>query len=117
MRLSRQQAAPLKLVFVEGLQYPADVYSLIRAEIGVPLSFLPWEELEADQPKALKELQAAELVITTAQHLWEVLQVAAEEQEIIAVDVKPDLRLLTQINQRLVTPEYCLLVRKKQRVK
>jgi len=98
VRLSRQQAAPLKLVFVESSQYPADVYSAIRAEIGLPLSFFPWEDLEANQSKALKELWAADMVITTVQSLWEVTQVAAEEQEVIAVNVKPDLRLLTQIS-------------------
>jgi DNA-binding transcriptional regulator YhcF (GntR family) len=98
VRLRSQKAAPLKLVFVEGLQYPADVYSAIRAEIGLPLSFLCWEDLEAPHSNPLKELWAADLVITTAQSLWKVIQVAAEEQEVIAVEVKPDLQLLTQIS-------------------
>jgi len=98
VRLTRQQAVPLKLVFVGSSQCPADVYSAVREEIGLPLSFLPWEDLEAGQSKALKELRAAELVITTGQHLWDVTQVVASEQEVIAIDVKPDLRLLTQIS-------------------
>jgi len=98
MRLSRQQAATLRLVFVEGLQHSADVYEAIQSEIGLPLLFLPWEDLKAPQSKALNELWAADLVITTVQHLWKVTQVAASEQEVIAVDVKPDLQLLTKIS-------------------
>jgi DNA-binding transcriptional regulator YhcF (GntR family) len=98
VRLSRHQAAPLKLVFVEGLQHKADVYEAIQSEIGRTLLFLQWEDLKAAHPQALRELLAADLVITTMQHLWEVTQVAAPEQEVIGVDVKPDLQLLTQIS-------------------
>lgn len=41
---------------------------------------------------------AADLVVTTTPNLWEVTQIAAPEQEVIAVDVKPDLNLLTKIS-------------------
>lgn len=96
--LSRHQAAPLKLVFVEGLPHNNDVYEAIQSEIGRSLLFLNWKDLKANQPKALKELWSADLVITTVQHLWEVAQIADSEQEVIAVDIKPDLQLLPQIS-------------------
>lgn len=98
MMLSRHSSAPLKLVFVEGLPHNTDVYEAIQSEIGLPLLFLYWEDLKANQPEAVKELLAAELVITTGQRLWEVTQIVAPEQEVIAVDVKPELQLLTQIS-------------------
>lgn len=96
--LNRHQPAALKLVFVECLQHSADVYKAIQAEIEEHLLFLELEDLKANQPKALQELLAADLVITTAQHLWEVTQIAESEQEVIGVDIKPDLQLLTQIS-------------------
>lgn len=98
--LNRHQVAPLKLVFVECLQHSANVYEAIKLEIKQHLSFLSLEDLMATQPKALKELLAADLVITTGQHIWEVTQIAAPEQEIIRVDIKPDLQLLTQISSK-----------------
>lgn len=96
--LNRHQPAALKLVFVECLQYSADVYKAIQIEIEEHLLFLELEDLKAKQPKALQELLAADLVITTAQHLWEVTQIAESEQEVIGVAIKPDLQLLTQIS-------------------
>jgi DNA-binding transcriptional regulator YhcF (GntR family)/galactitol-specific phosphotransferase system IIB component len=98
--LNQHQVAPLKLVFVECLQHSADVYEAIKLEIKQHLSFLSLEDLMASQPKALKELLVADLVITTGQHIWEVTQIAAPEQEIIRVDIKPDLQLLTIISSK-----------------
>jgi DNA-binding transcriptional regulator YhcF (GntR family) len=96
--LNRHQPGALKLVFVECLQHSADVYKAIQTEIKKHLLFLELEDLKAKQPKALKELLAADIVITTVQHLWEVTQIAESEQEVIGVDIKPDLQLLTQIS-------------------
>jgi len=98
MRLSHHQEAPLKLVFVQGLQHSADICKAIQSEISFPLLFLPWEDLKAPHSKALKKLWAADLVVTTAQYFWEVTQLVGSEQEVIAVDLKPDLQLLTQLS-------------------
>lgn len=98
--LNSPTTALLKLVFVECLQPDIDVYKAIQSEIGQYLSKLHLSELKASQPKALKELLAADIVITTAQHLWEVTHIAAPEQEVIGVDIKPSLQLLTQISSK-----------------
>ncbi|MBA3920280.1 MAG: GntR family transcriptional regulator [Nostocaceae cyanobacterium] len=95
--MNRKQATPLKLVFVEGLQYEADVYEAIKSEIKQHISVLSLEDLKASQPKALEELFAADLIMTRGQHLWEVTQIAQSEQEVIKVDIKPSRQLLTQI--------------------
>jgi DNA-binding transcriptional regulator YhcF (GntR family) len=78
VRLSLHQTAPLKLVFVASLAHDVDVYDAIQSEIGRTLLFLPWEDLKANQPKALKELLAAAFVITTVQHLWDVTQITSQ---------------------------------------
>lgn len=96
--LRRHQAAPLKLVFVEGLPHNGEVYEAIQSEIRRPLLFLNWEDLKASQSKELKELLTADIVITTVQHLWEVTEIADSEQEVIALDIKPELQLLTRIS-------------------
>lgn len=100
VRWNRHQVPLLKLVFVERLHYSINVYEAIQSEIKIPLSFLCFEDLKTSQPKALKELLAADLVITTVQYLWEVTQIAGPEQEVIGVDIKPSLQLLTQISSK-----------------
>lgn len=97
--LSQHQSHPLALVLVECSQHQGDLYfDAIQSEIGSPVLFLNLEDLKSGQPIALKKLLAAELVITTAQHMWEVTQIAAPEQEIMKVEAKPDLQMLTQIS-------------------
>ncbi len=96
--LNRYTTAPLKLVFIEYLQHSTGVYETIQAEIKLPLLFLCLEDFKANQSKALKELLAADLIITTAQHQWQVTRLTAPEQEVITVNLKPDLQLLAQIS-------------------
>lgn len=96
--LNRPQPAALKLVFVERLQHSSEVYKAIQTEIKEHLLFLDIEDLKANQSKALEALLAADIVITTVQYLWEVTQIAESEQEVIGLDIKPDLQLLTRIS-------------------
>lgn len=97
--LSQHQSEPLALVFVECSQHQADIYlDAIQSEIGSPLLFLNLEDLKSGQPIALKKLLTADFVITTAQHIWEVTQIATPEQEIMKIEAKPELQVLTQIS-------------------
>lgn len=98
MRFSRNKATSLKLVFVAPSSYNVELDEAIQADVGQPLSFMRLEYLAARQPEALKKLRAADLIITTGQYLWEVISVAAPEQEVIAIDVKPELQLLAQVS-------------------
>jgi hypothetical protein len=95
---SHTVATPLPLVFVATKQYEKDICEAIREEIGIPLSFLLWSESQANRQKSLNELKAAELIITTAQLLWSVTSIANPEQEVFAIDVKPELELLIQLS-------------------
>lgn len=91
-------ATSVKVVFVAAKQYGVDIHEAIRKEIGVPVLFLPWSDLKANRQKSLKELNNADLILTTAQLLWEVTSRAMSEQEVFALDVKPDMELLIQLS-------------------
>lgn len=79
-------------------QYKEKIYEAIKEEIGVPILFLPWSDLKANRKESLKELKNADLVITTAEFLWKVTSRAISEQEVFAIDVKPNLELLMQLS-------------------
>jgi DNA-binding transcriptional regulator YhcF (GntR family) len=98
--LNRHYSSNLKLVFIECLHSSVDVYTIIQSEIKIPLLFLSLEDLMASQPIALKELWAADLVITTAQHQLEVIDLTERGQEVIFINLKPDVQLLTQISSK-----------------
>ena len=95
---SHTVATPLKVVFVAAKQLGENLCEAIREEIGVPLPFLPWSDLEAKPQKSLKELKTAELVITTGELLWSVTSIANPDIEVFAIDVKPNLELLIQLS-------------------
>lgn len=95
---SQQQANTINLVFIATEQYSEDIYEAIKAELEVPLLFLSWSNVKAKQSETLKKIEAAKLLITTAQHLWFVTSMVAPEQEVFAVDFKPDLELLLQLS-------------------
>ena len=95
---SQQQANTINLVFIATEQYSEDIYEAIKASLEVPLLFLSWSNVKAKQSETLKKIEAAKLLITTAQHLWFVTSMVAPEQEVFAVDFKPDLELLLQLS-------------------
>lgn len=98
--LNRYSSTSLKLVFVGCSHYSADIYEAIKSEIKIPLSFLRLSDLNPSEPNTLQEILAADLVITTVQHQWEVIQLTAPEQEVISINLKPDIQLLTQISSK-----------------
>ena len=95
---SRTVTTPLKIVFVATEQLGENLCEAIREEIGIPLTFIPRSEIEAKRKKSLKELKAAELVITTGELLWSVTSSSAPDIEVFAIDVRPNLELLIQLS-------------------
>jgi DNA-binding transcriptional regulator YhcF (GntR family)/galactitol-specific phosphotransferase system IIB component len=97
--MSQRRVAPIQVVFVECLEHDAGSYlRSIQLEIDSPLLFLQLEDLQAGQPVALKNLRAADLVITNVDHVQEVVQLADPGQEVIGVVPEPDLQLLTKVS-------------------
>ena len=95
---TRTVASPLKIVFVATEQFEEELCKELKAEIGIPLSFILWSDLEAKRKESLKELKTADLVITTSQLLWSVTSSSTPEQEVFAIDVKPELELLIKLS-------------------
>ncbi len=97
MMLNQQTTEPLQLAFIDS-RSSVNTYEAVQTEVKEHLLFIYLEDLKANQSKALKALRAADLVITTVHLLWEVTQVTQNEQEVIGVDIKPDLQIITQIS-------------------
>ncbi|NMG06902.1 GntR family transcriptional regulator [Brasilonema sp. UFV-L1] len=100
VRLSQHQPYPLKLVFIECFQHDIDAYEAIQLEIGLPVLRISLEDFKAHEPTVLKELLTAHIIITTAEYQSEVIQLSSPEQEVITVNLKPDIQLLTQISSK-----------------
>lgn len=98
---SQQQANTINLVFIATKQYSEEIYEAIKAEIEVPILFLSWSNVKAKQSEALEKIETAELLITTTQHLWFATSIANPEQEVFAVDFKPDIELLIRLSSIL----------------
>ncbi|MBD6620934.1 GntR family transcriptional regulator [Komarekiella sp. 'clone 1'] len=96
--LNQHTSSPLELVFIENSSLGTDIYEVIQSEIKLSLSFLSLKDFKTNQSKLLKKILAADLIITTVQHQWEVSKLTASQQEVIAISLKPDLQLLTKIS-------------------
>ena len=95
---SRTVATPLEVVFVATEQLGENICEAIKKEIGIPLSFLSWLEIEAKREKSLEELNNADLVITTPQLFSPIISIAADDIEVCTIDVKPELKLSIQLS-------------------
>jgi DNA-binding transcriptional regulator YhcF (GntR family) len=87
----------LSLVFVNFFPDTIDIIGRLDAEIGIPSVSIPWASLEAKEPQALQQLLSADLVITTIKNLWDVSCVTDPNQEVIGIEVQPDVELLNCI--------------------
>lgn len=98
INLGQCRVVPLQVVFVECLEHDAASYlRSIQLEVDGSLLFLQLEDLQAGQPVALGKLRAADLVITAAYHVQEVVQLTAPGQEVIGVVPETDLQMLTKV--------------------
>jgi DNA-binding transcriptional regulator YhcF (GntR family)/rhodanese-related sulfurtransferase len=97
--MSQRRVTPIQVVFVECLEHDAGSYlRSMQPKIDSPLLFLQLEDLQAGQLVALRNLHAADLVITNVDHVQEVVQLADPGQEVIGVVPEPDLQLLTKVS-------------------
>jgi len=91
-------STPLKVVFLATEYDGENLCNAIKDEIGVPVSFIPWSKKKAKNKNNPVELKTAELIITIPQLLWSVTKIVAPEQEVFALDVKPDFKLLIHLS-------------------
>lgn len=89
----------LNLVFVNFFPDNIDVVQSLTTETGLSLVSIEWLKLKDQKPQALKQLLGADLIVTTIKHLWDVADLMVDsDQEVIGIDVQPDIELLSRIS-------------------
>lgn len=91
--VSQRQVQTVKVAFVDRLQHSPKLYTVLQSELGIEPALV---ELSAASDN--KDFGDADLIITLGQHLDAVKKQASATQEVIALDVKPNLLLLAEIS-------------------
>jgi DNA-binding transcriptional regulator YhcF (GntR family) len=93
-----QCSTSAKLVFIEGSPEDGAICESVSSEIQAPLLLLRLQDLREEKSEVLDKLLTADLIVTTAPYLWEILDMASVEQEVMGVDIEPELSILTEIS-------------------
>lgn len=88
----------INVAFVNFYPDSIDICATLQAATGLAVVPLAWAQLEAKESQVLQQLLSADLIVTTIKNLWDVAQVAASYKEVIGIDVKPDIQLLSCIS-------------------
>ncbi len=95
--VSQRQVQTVKVAFVDRLQHSPKIHTVLQSELGIEPALVELSTIE-DKLSSSKEFLDADLVITLGQHLDVVKKQASSTQEVIALDVKPNLLLLAEIS-------------------
>ena len=87
----------LNVAFVNFYPDSIDISACLEAAAGLAVVSIPWAHLELKEPRALEQLLSADLIVTTIKNLWDVAQIADPNQEVIGIEVQPDMQLLSSI--------------------
>ncbi|WP_333207938.1 MULTISPECIES: GntR family transcriptional regulator [unclassified Microcoleus] len=88
----------LSVAFVNFFPDSIDISASLQAATGLALLSIPWTHLEVKEPQALSQLLSADLIVTTIKNLWDVAQIADPNKEVIGIDIKPEMQLLSSIS-------------------
>jgi DNA-binding transcriptional regulator YhcF (GntR family) len=94
--VSQRQVQTIKVAFVDRLQHLPKIHGVLKSELGIEPDLVDLATLEGRSPTG--KLDDADLIITLAQHLEVVDRFASDDQEIIALDIKPSLLLLAEVS-------------------
>ncbi len=95
--VSQRQVQTVKVAFVDRLQHSPKIHTVLQSELGIEPVLVELSAVEG-KPTSNKDFLDADLIITLAQHLDVVKKQASDVQEVIALDVKPNLLLLAEIS-------------------
>jgi DNA-binding transcriptional regulator YhcF (GntR family) len=95
--VSQRQVQTVKVAFVDRLQHSPKIHTVLQSELGIEPVLVELSAVEG-KPTSNKDFLDADLIITLAQHLDVVKKQASDIQEVIALDVKPNLLLLAEIS-------------------
>lgn len=88
----------INLAFVNFYPDSIDICATLQTATGLAVVPLAWAQLEAKEPQVLQQLLSADLIVTTIKNLWDVAQIAPSYKEVIGIEVKPDMPLLSCIS-------------------
>ena len=88
----------INVAFVNFFPDSIDISATLQSATGLALVSIPWAHLQAKKPQALEQLLSADLIVTTIKHLWDVAQIADPNQEVIGIEVQPDMQLWGHIS-------------------
>jgi DNA-binding transcriptional regulator YhcF (GntR family) len=95
--VSQRQVQTVKVAFVDRLQHSPKIHTVLQSELGIEPSLVELSAMDS-KPVSNKEFLDADLIITLSRHLDVVKKQASDIQEVIALDVKPNLLLLAEIS-------------------
>jgi DNA-binding transcriptional regulator YhcF (GntR family) len=95
--VSQRQVQTVKVAFVDRLQHSPKIHAVLQAELGIEPALVDLAEVEG-KSTGNKDFLDSDLIITLSQHQDVVRKQASELQEVVVLDVKPNLLLLAEVS-------------------
>jgi DNA-binding transcriptional regulator YhcF (GntR family) len=94
--VSQRQVQTIRVAFVDRLQHLPKIHTVLQTELGLEPELVELSSLEGKS--GANSLVGMDLILTLPQHLATVRKVAKDHQEVIALDIKPNLLLLADVS-------------------
>jgi DNA-binding transcriptional regulator YhcF (GntR family) len=94
--VSQRQVQTIRIGFVDRLQHLPKIYTVLQSELGIEPELVDLATVESKS--GASSVADLDLIITLPRHLAAVNKVAKPDQEVIGLDVKPNLLLLADVS-------------------
>jgi DNA-binding transcriptional regulator YhcF (GntR family) len=94
--VSQRQVQTIRVAFVDNLQHLPKLHTVLQSELGLDPELVDVASIESKA--GANSLVDMDLIITLPRHLDIVEKVAKNDQELIALDIKPNLLLLADVS-------------------
>lgn len=96
--VSQRQVQTVKVAFVDRLQHSPKLHSVLQSELGIEPALVDLADVEGKAATSNKDFLESDLIITLDQHQNAVRKQANDQQEVVVLDVKPNLLLLAEVS-------------------
>jgi DNA-binding transcriptional regulator YhcF (GntR family) len=94
--VSQRQVQTIRVAFVDRLQHLPKIHTVLQTELGLEPELIDLSTVEGKS--GANSLAGMDLILTLPQHLAAVRKVAKDNQEVIGLDIKPNLLLLADVS-------------------
>jgi DNA-binding transcriptional regulator YhcF (GntR family) len=94
--VSQRQVQTIRVAFVDRLQHLPKIHTVLQTELGLEPELIDLSAVEGKS--GANSLAGMDLILTLPQHLAAVRKVAKDNQEVIGLDIKPNLLLLADVS-------------------